>query len=83
MNDGAAVDDDDDDDDDDDHPRYLPSPEEIAAACLVIQAGWSVDEHRSRRVIRPSKVAPTDGVVAAAEMELDFALAKRRAARAG
>lgn len=72
-------DDADDRDDDDDAPRYLPTLDEIADACAEIQSSWSPVERRKRHGCRPSRVAPTDGVVAAAEMELEFALAKRRA----
>jgi len=36
---------------------YLPTPEEIAAACVAIRATWSVREERRRRR------APDDDVV--------------------
>ena len=32
--------------------NYMPSPGEIAAACIAIQQGWSVREERSRRGFR-------------------------------
>lgn len=31
-------------------PNHMPTPEEIAAACLLIQQDWS-DEERERRVV--------------------------------
>ena len=31
---------------------YLPTPADIAEACRLIQAGWSEEEERSRRVFR-------------------------------
>lgn len=60
-----------------------PSPDEIARACLAIQSGWSPDEFRRRRVANPGKVAPTAGIEEMARESLDFALARKRAQRAG
>lgn len=31
---------------------YLPTAEQIRAACLEIQAGWTREEERSRRVVK-------------------------------
>jgi hypothetical protein len=41
----------DDDDESDEYgnaPKYLPTPEQIAAECLAIQSGWSNSERRRR-----------------------------------
>jgi len=37
-----------------DQPAYLPTPEQIFAACAEIRAGWSLDE-RARRGIGPRR----------------------------
>jgi hypothetical protein len=37
-----------------DQPAYLPTPEEIAAACAEIRAGWSSHE-QTRRGIGPRR----------------------------
>lgn len=45
-------------DDEPEDPRkvYLPTAEEIAAACREIQTGWSEREREGRRVFRPSEI---------------------------
>ncbi len=35
-----------------DHLDYLPTPAEISAGCLAIQAGWS-DHERAKRLVGP------------------------------
>jgi len=37
-----------------DQPAYLPTPEQIVAACAEIRAAWSMDE-RARRGIGPRR----------------------------
>jgi hypothetical protein len=39
-----------------DNAPYIPTPEEIAAGCAAIRAGWSPSEELSRRVFRPETV---------------------------
>ena len=46
---------------------YLPSPEEIEAACAEIQASWTDDEFIARRCVRPTRHDDVDG----AKIELD------------
>lgn len=35
-----------------DRPNFTPTPEQIRLACLEIQAEWSPEEERRRRVIQ-------------------------------
>ena len=46
---------------------YLPSPEEIEAACAEIQASWTDDEFIRRRGVIPTRHDDADG----AKIELD------------
>ena len=60
-------------------PVSDPSPEEIAAACLEIQAGWSESERRSRLNGTICLLKhEADGVERAALMGIGEKLAKRR-----
>lgn len=36
-----------------DLPHYVPTPDEIAAVCREIQAGWTADEELRRRAFNP------------------------------
>lgn len=40
-------------------PQYLPTPEEIAAACRAIQSEWTETERLTRKM--SSKVSSTSG----------------------
>lgn len=42
----------------DEETAYLPTPDEIAAACKRIQAGWAPEERESRRVGVGCALAP-------------------------
>lgn len=43
--------------------RYMPTPEQIRAECLAIQAEWSAHEELRRRAVKPSGGVYLGGVV--------------------
>lgn len=41
--------------------HYVPTPEEIAESCLLIQAGWSKSERRRRKAASPADLDEDEG----------------------
>lgn len=63
-------------------PEFVPTLEEIAAACAVIRAGWTDADRQRRRRFTPPKLNSTKGVRAAARAAVDHKLARVRSGQA-
>ncbi len=66
-----------------DNDLYLPTPDEIAAKCLEIQATWS-EQERHRRLGRDYSYGPPvdcSHIERAARAELEHTLARKRTNR--
>lgn len=65
------------------NPDYLPSPDEIADACAMFQAGWSDEERYQRSQCNSHYVHVDPEVKRQAQQRRDLTLARHRGAITG